>query len=98
MEKGRKAPRFTKRPSASRKCCGLNWLGVAHCVLSRSTEVSRGITGVPCGVEGSQGRLFVLEGGEGVERHLGGSSCLAPIPQANMRPRKSPVHPVRGKG
>lgn len=48
-EKGRKAARFTKCPSASRKWPGLNWRGVSHCVLSRSTELSRGITGVPCG-------------------------------------------------
>lgn len=48
-EKGRKAARFTKRPSASRKWPGLNWRGVSHCVLSRSTELSRGTTGVPCG-------------------------------------------------
>lgn len=49
VEKGRKAARFTKCPLASRKWPGLNWWGVSHCVLSRSTELSRGITGVPCG-------------------------------------------------
>lgn len=48
-EKGRKAARFTKHPLASRKWPGLNWRGVSHCVLSRSTELSRGTTGVPCG-------------------------------------------------
>lgn len=48
-EKGRKAARFTKHPSAARKWSGLNWRGVSHCVSSRSTELSRGTTGVPCG-------------------------------------------------
>lgn len=63
-EKGRKAPRFIKCPLASRKWFGLNRLGVSHCVLSRSTEVSRGITGVPCKAEGAQGGRICSEVGQ----------------------------------
>lgn len=102
VEKGRKAPRFIKRPLASRKWFGLNWLGVSHCVLSRSTEVSKGITGVPCKAEGSQGRRICSEVGE-ESRTLWGSSCLPPVPrgvslsQVNMRPSKSPIYP-KSKG
>lgn len=48
VEKGRNAFLFTKFPSTSRKWLGLNSSGVSHCVLSSSTEVSRGITVVPC--------------------------------------------------
>lgn len=47
-EKGRKAVRLTKRPCVSRKWLGLKRSGVAHCVLSRSTELNNGMTGVPC--------------------------------------------------
>lgn len=76
VEKGRKAPRFIKRPLASRKWFGLNWLGVSHCVLSRSTEVSKGITGVPCKAEGSQSRQICSEAGEE------GRHRLPPAPRA----------------
>lgn len=73
VEKGRKAPRFIKHPLASRKWFGLNWLGVSHCVLSRSTEVSKGITGVPCKAEGSQGRQICSEVGEESRTLSGGA-------------------------
>lgn len=80
VEKGRKAPRFIKRPLASRKWFGLNWLGVSHCVLSRSTEVSKGITGVPCKAEGSQGRQICSEVEEEGRTPSGGVPGLPPAP------------------
>lgn len=70
-EKGRKAALFTKHPLESRKWPGLNWWGVSHCVLSRSTELSRGITGVPCGAGSRWGRAQVPAPRAGPRQALG---------------------------
>lgn len=48
-EKGRKASLLTNRPSLSRKWAGLKVCGFSHWLSSYKTEVSRGMTIVPCG-------------------------------------------------